>query len=352
MKIKILIIFLITIFQSKTSFALENEAAKRSYIYMVGSSTISPLMGAVSQEFSRLQSLKKSPITTPLVESSGTTGGFKFFCQGVGLEYPDFVNASRPIESSEIELCKKNGIQNIIEIKIGYDGIIFGNFIKAPNIKLTKDQIFLALAQKIIDQKTKKLINNPYQTWNQIDEKLPNTKIKVYGPPSSSGTRDVFAEMLAEHLCLNNQDFIAAIKNDNLRKEQCHKFRNDGNFIESGENDNLIIQALKGDKDAFGIFGFNFLIANNAVIKGMQIDGSSPDYKTIAAKKYPLSRPLFVYFKKEHLNLLPELKDFIGEIINQETIGPKGYLINGGLVAMNQKELKEMQKNISLKIKK
>lgn len=339
-------LFLIAFFlASQNSFAFESN--KRSYIYLVGSSTVSPLMAAVSEEFSRVQNVNKTPIQTPLVESSGTRNGFKFFCSGVGKNYPDFVNASRPIEENEIQNCEKNGIKKILEIKIGYDGIVFGNFVKTKKIQLTKEQIFLALAEKTFDEKTKKLIPNPYKTWNQIDEKLPKTEIIIYGPPLTSGTRDVFVDMVMEGACLYKKEFIEAFPDEHERKIQCHKLRSDGNFIESGENDNLIVQNLKTNPNAFGILGYDFLTANKKIIKAVPVDGIYPTPKSIATKKYSLSRPLFIYFKKEHLDLVPKTREFIAEIINSETIGSKGYLINNGLVAMSGAELEETQKNIS-----
>ncbi len=338
------LLFITLLLASQNSFACKLE--KRSYIYLVGSSTISPLMAAVSEEFSRVQNVNKTPIQTPVVESSGTRNGFKFFCSGVGKHYPDFVNASRPIEENEIKNCEKNGVKKILEIKIGYDGIVFGNFVKTKKIQLTKEQIFLALAEKIIDEKTKKLIPNPYKTWNQIDAKLPKTEIIIYGPPLTSGTRDVFVDMVMEDTCLHKQEFVEALPDEYERKIQCHKLRNDDNFIESGENDDVIVQNLKTNPNAFGILGYDFLAANKKIIKAIPINGIYPTPKSIATKKYSLSRPLFIYFKKEHLDLVPQTRDFIKEIINSETIGGNGYLINSGLVAMSASELEEIQKNI------
>ena len=189
-------------------------------------------MAAVSEEFSRNQNLKKIPTQIPVVESDGTRDGFRLFCGGVGSKYPDFVDASRPIEKSEIEKCNKNGVKEIVEIKIGYDGIVIGNFVGSKKIKLTKEQIFLALAQKIYDQKSGKMINNPYSTWNQIDASLPKTEIKIYGPPLTSGTRDVFIDMLMESVCFNQKDFVNAYPDHVLRKERCSSIRRDGRFIE------------------------------------------------------------------------------------------------------------------------
>lgn len=326
------------------SFGL--QAQKRSYLYAVGSSTVSPFMATISSEFSREQNLKNLPTEMPLVESTGTGEGFRNFCAGVGFKYPDFVNASRAMPKSEIEHCAANGAKEVVEIKIGYDGIVIANLIGSKKLKLTKEQIFLALAEKVYDKESQKLIENPYQTWNQIDKSLPETEIIIYGPPATSGTRDVFVDMVMEDNCCNKKEFIAAYKDENLRKKQCGKIRQDGNFIESGENDNLIITNLKNNPKAFGIFGFNFLVANQRTIQAASINAIEPTFQTIAAKKYELSRPLFVYFKKEHLNLMPEMREFIKQIISTETIGGKGYLLHSGLVALTDSELKQARKNI------
>jgi phosphate transport system substrate-binding protein len=333
------------------AFGASEVNDKRSNIYIVGSSTISPLMAAVSEEFSRVASLKGSPIKTPIVESSGSRAGINFFCLGVGLQYPDFVNASRPMESGEIMNCKRNGIKNILEIKLGYDGIVFADFAKSSSLNLTKEQIFAAVAKHVVDKKTGEIIKNPYNTWNQIDSALPNDEIVIYGPPSSSGTRDVFVEMLMEKVCLEQKEFVAAYKDQDVLRDVCSQIRNDGRFIESGENDNLIINNLKNNHNAIGIVGFNFLVANSNVIKAVAIDGVVPNKKTISLGKYPLSRPLFVYFKKEHLNLIPQNREFIKEIINSQTIGNNGYLVHSGLVPMSIEELQKMQKEVLSKIK-
>jgi phosphate transport system substrate-binding protein len=318
----------------------------RLQIQVVGSSTISPFLTAISEEFSREQNLKNIATITPAVESTGTGNGFKMFCGGVGAKFPDFVNASRAISDSEMETCSHNGVKQIVEIKIGYDGIVFGNLAGGKKIKLTKEQIFLALAEKVADKKTKKLVPNFYQTWDEIDSKLPKTKILVYGPPSSSGTRDVFADIVLEESCLAKKEFVDEFPDFHTRKKQCHTLRNDEHFIESGENDRLIIEHLKTNSDAFGIFGFNFLIENQKIIQAASIDSVAPNTNSIASKKYSLARPLFVYFKKENLNYTPQMREFISEIINPETIGPKGYLVRSGLIAMSDAELDEVRKNI------
>lgn len=326
-------------------------SSEKRAIHIVGSSTISPFMSSISEEFARVQNLDGVEIPTPIVESIGSTNGFNTFCEGVGLEYPDFVDSSRPIKEREREACKQNGIEQIVEIKIGYDGIVLGNLRQNQKLKLTKEHIFLALAERVYDRKKGKLVPNFYQTWNQIDASLPKKKILIYGPPLTSGTREVFVDMMLEEVCFYKKEFIENYPDYSARKEQCRAFRKDGRFIEAGENDQLLIESLKQNKDSFGIFGFNFLIENQNTIQATMIDGVLPTHDTIASRDYILSRPLFVYFKKDHLKLMPKMKDFIREIINEETIGRRGYLINSGLVPLSRKDfmlvkestLKELQ---------
>jgi phosphate transport system substrate-binding protein len=357
MKITKIFLAIFAVFLSTNSvfafdWSFSKPEKKRDYLHIVGSSTISPFMATISAEFQREQNLKNFPTKLPIVESTGTREGFKLFCQGAGKEFPDFVNASRPIEESESATCAKNGVENLGEIKIGYDGIVIAENIGAKKIKLSKEQIFLALAQKIYDAKSHKIIENPYQTWNEIDATLPKTKIIIFGPPLTSGTRDIFAELVLEDVCLHKKEFISAFLDENLRKKQCAQIREDGHFIESGENDNFIISELKKKPDALGIFGFNFLVANKAAIQAVAIDGVLPSFQTISNKKYKISRPLFVYFKKQHLDLMPEMTDFIQEIISPEVIGSKGYLLHSGLIALTDAELRQVRTQILSELKK
>ena len=340
----VFLVFLAT--QNSSAF----EWSKERPIHIVGSSTISPFLTAVSEEFARVQDLKNLKTPTPFVESTGTTNGFRIFCAGTGLDFPDFINASRPIKEEEEENCSHNGVKNLVEIKIGYDGIVFGNFIKNKKIQLTQEQIFLALAEKvpenIRDKKSKKLVKNFYETWNQIDPTLPKRKILIYGPPLTSGTREVFSDIVLEEVCFRKKEFVENYPDYESRKKQCSAFRKDGKFVESGENDHVIIENLKSHPDAFGIFGFNFLIENQKTIQAVAIAGTLPSYKNIASRQYKLSRPLFVYFNKEHLNLISPMRDFVREIISDETIGDKGYLVNSGLVPLSDAELGEVRESI------
>ncbi len=312
---------------------------QRNYIRMAGSSTVYPFARTIAEEFGRNTKFK-----TPIVEATGTGGGIKLFCLGVGENFIDFANASRKIEPSELVICNKNGVKNIVEIKIGYDGIVLANSNQAKAYDLTKEQIFLALAEQI--PQNGKLIKNPYQKWSDIDKSLPNTYIAVYGPPPTSGTRDAFVELVMEEPCVNNPAFIAAIPDQKTRKKNCHIIRSDGKFIEAGENDNLIIQKLKNDKNALGVFGFSFLEQNAGIIHGARINAVNPTFENIASTKYTISRPLFIYGKKEHLPLVAGIKEFIGEIINQDAIGDEGYLIEKGIIPAHRDEIKKMREEI------
>jgi phosphate transport system substrate-binding protein len=324
----------------QAALAQTNSAQnQRSYIRMAGSSTVYPFARTIAEEFGRNTKFK-----TPIVEATGTGGGIKLFCLGVGENFVDFANASRKIEPSELGLCHKNGVQNIIEIKVGYDGIVLANSNQAKAYSLTKEQIFLALAEEI--PQNGKLIKNPYQKWSDIDKSLPNTYITVYGPPPTSGTRDAFVELVMEEPCVDNLVFVAATPDKKARKKNCHIVRSDGKFIEAGENDNLIIQKLKNDKNALGIFGFSFLEQNAGIIHGARINGVYPTFGNIASAKYKVSRPLFIYAKKEQMPFVLGIKEFITEIINEDAIGDEGYLIEKGLIPAHKAEIKKMREEI------
>lgn len=306
---------------------------------MAGSSTVYPFARAIAKEFG-----DSTDFRTPIVEATGTGGGFKLFCLGVGYEFIDFANASRKIEQNEIENCKKNGVNNIFEIKIGYDGIVLANSIAAEKLNLTKQQIFSALAKEIVVDG--KLVANTNKKWSDIDKSLPNKDIAVYGPPTTSGTRDAFVELVMEESCVKNPVFAAKYSDKNALKKACHLIRGDGRYIEAGENDNLIIQKLKNNTDAIGIFGYSFLEQNSNVIKAAKINGVEPTFESIVENKYQISRPLFIYLKKEHLLLVKGVKEFVEEIVNERTIGDKGFLIEKGLIPVRAEEIAKMKKEI------
>lgn len=322
---------------------------KRKHLHFVGSSTVYPFATIIAEDFGRINKIGDKNAKTPIIEANGTGGGFKLFCQGVGEKYPDFVNASRPIEKSEIANCLENNIKNPIEINIGYDGIVLANKITGFDYNINLEQLFLALIAEIPDNNGN-IKPNQYKYWSDIDKKLPKIAIKIYGPPTSSGTRDSFVEMAIENPCNKNQLFIKSYPDPKIRKQKCRIIRNDGAFIEAGENDNLIVHKLINDKDAMGIFGFNFLRENNATIKAVKLDNQIPNIDNISSGQYPISRPLFIYAKQEHLNIANKMPDFIKEILSDETIGSNGSLAIKGLIPLSKQALNNQKSNILKKI--
>lgn len=315
-------------------------------IRVVGSSTVYPFVTAAADEFSA-----RTGQAAPIVESTGTGGGFKLFCSGVGKGTPDMSNASRAIKSSEVELCAKNGVKDVTEIMIGYDGIVLANSMKAPQYQLTLEQLFLALARQV-PGKDGKLAANPYQKWNEIDPSLPDKKIEVYGPPPTSGTRDAFVELVMDVACEKMEAFKAAYADGDARKKACQLLREDGAFIEAGENDNLIVQKLVSNPDALGIFGYSFLEQNMSLVHGSVIDGKEPSFENIADGSYPIARPLFVYAKDAHLRLTAGLADFMRELVSEEATGKGGYLADKGLIPLPEDKLKTVRDKVLAKLPK
>ena len=311
------------------STVLAGAAYARDQIRIVGSSTVYPFTTAVAEQFGKAGSFK-----TPVVESTGTGGGFKLFCEGVGEDKADVSNASRAIKKSEFEACGKNGVNEIVELKIGFDGLTVANAASGPDLQLTKTQLFLALAKEVPGPDGK-LIANPYKTWNEIDPALPVEKIEVLGPPPTSGTRDSFLELVMEHGAAKIEALTALKKADAKAFETVWKsIREDGAYIDAGENDNLIVQKLEANPKAVGIFGYSFLEENGSKIKGAAIDGVVPTYESISGGEYPVARPLFVYFKKQHVGVVPGLQEFINEYASDKALGEDGYLSSKGLVPL------------------
>ncbi|MBK6672017.1 MAG: PstS family phosphate ABC transporter substrate-binding protein [Proteobacteria bacterium] len=309
--------------------------SSRDYIAVVGSSTVYPFTTTVAEQFG-----KGGKFKTPKVESTGTGGGFKLFCSGVGVQYPDISNASRAIKASEVETCAKNGVKDIIEVKVGYDGIVLANSKKASLYKVTRREVFLALAKNVPDPANPTaLVPNPYKTWNQINKALPADKIEVLGPPPTSGTRDAFVELVMEEGC-QSFSWIKTLKGvDEARfKRVCDSVREDGAYVEAGENDNLIVQKLEANPKALGIFGFSFLEENVSRVEGSFIDGVEPTFDNIASGKYPVSRPLFIYAKKAHMGVIPGLREFLAEYVSDRSMGTEGYLADKGLIPLSPAE--------------
>ena len=307
-------------------------AEARDQIRIVGSSTVFPFSTAVAEAFG-----KKSSFKTPVVESTGTGGGMKLFCAGIGSRHPDITNASRRIKSSEFKKCTVAGIR-ITEVKVGFDGIVIANAKSSPVMTVTKAQIFIALAKKV--PVNGKLVDNPYQKWNDIDASLPNKKIEVLGPPPTSGTRDAFVEIAMEGGCKK----VKGAKELGLKKKKCHAIREDGAWIDAGENDNLIVQKLEANPDAFGVFGFSFLDQNTDKLQGARVDGNEPTFKNIADGKYGVSRSLYFYVKQNHVGVIPGIKEFVGEFTDEDSWGPDGYLVDKGLIPLPDDQRKSVAK--------
>lgn len=318
-------------------------ASARDNINIVGSSTVYPFATVVAEQFGKTTSFK-----TPKIESTGSGGGFKLFCAGVGVETPDITNASRAIKKSEYEKCQANGVKEIVEVKIGYDGIVVANAKKTSPLKLTRKDIFLALAKDVPNPKGgDTLVPNPYKTWKDVNPALPNVKIEVLGPPPTSGTRDAFVELAMEGGA-KKFDFIKAMKKTDKKKYKavCHTVREDGAYVEAGENDNLIVQKLNANPDALGIFGFSFLDQNTDTIQGSYVDGVQPTFDAIADGSYPVSRPLFFYVKKSHVGVIPGIQEYLTEFTSEKTWGEDGYLSDKGLIPMPDKERKQYQSDV------
>jgi len=320
-----------------------NAGSARDHISIVGSSTVYPFATVVAEQFGKTTEFK-----TPTIESTGSGGGLKLFCAGVGVEHPDITNASRKIKSSECETCAKNGVKEIVEVKIGYDGIVMANSKSAPAMQLTRKDIFLALAKDVPDPDGgETLVPNPYMTWKAVNPDLPDTKIVVLGPPPTSGTRDAFVELAMEGGA-KTFDFIKAMKKADKKKYKatCHTVREDGAYVEAGENDNLIVQKLEKDPNALGIFGFSFLDQNADKIQGSFVDGVEPTFDNIADGKYPVSRPLYFYVKKAHIGTIPGIEDYLKAFSSEKAWGPEGFLSEKGLIPMPDAERKKFKQDI------
>ena len=324
-----------TLILAAVATACAGHVQARDYISIVGSSTVYPFATVVAEQFG-----KTSDFKTPKIESTGSGGGLKLFCAGVGVEHPDVTNASRRIKQSEVDKCAGNGVNDIVEVKIGYDGIVFANSRKSEPVEITRKQIFLALAKDVPDLNGgETLVPNPYTRWSEIDASLPDAKIEVLGPPPTSGTRDAFAELALEGGC-KKIDWIKAMKKSDKKKYKaiCHTVREDGGYVEAGENDNLIVQKLDANPAAFGVFGYSFLDQNSDKIQGAMVDGVEPTFENIAAQDYPVSRPLYFYAKKAHIGTIPGIEEYLGEFTSDKAWGPDGYLADKGMIPMPDDE--------------
>ncbi|MEM8795753.1 MAG: substrate-binding domain-containing protein, partial [Pseudomonadota bacterium] len=291
---------------------------------------------------------QKTSFKTPVVESTGSGGGMKLFCEGVGAATPDITNASRRIKEKEFKSCVENGVTPV-EVKIGFDGIVLANAKSGATFEVSLKQVFQALAKEVpVDGK---LVANPYQKWSDIDASLPDLKIEVLGPPPTSGTRDAFEEIAMDGGA-KKFDMLKALRKEDKKafKKVAREIREDGAFIEAGENDNLIVQKLEANPNALGIFGFSFLDQNADKLKGAIVDGTAPEFEKIAAGDYPISRSLFFYVKKEHVGVIPGIEEYVAEFTAEGTWGPEGYLGDKGLIPLpdaDRAAIAEAAKNLT-----
>ena len=318
-------------------FVSAGSVVARDQIRIVGSSTVFPYTQAVAEQFANM-----TGAPAPIVESTGTGGGMKIFCAGVGADHADLTGASRAMKSSEYSLCVENGVNEITEALIGYDGLSVAVSRESEfGWDLTLSEIYLALgAQVPVDGEW---VDNPYESWSEINPNLPNQPILAYGPPPTSGTRDAFVE-LAMHAGCEELEFVASGGYDgDWVEENCSRMRQDGLFVEAGENDNLIVQRLKADTSAMGIFGYSFLYENFDILKAVKVNSVSPNAETIGDYSYPISRPLYFYAKNAHRGVIPNFQEFIEEYMAEEALGPSGYLSERGLVTLNDSDRAALQ---------
>lgn len=309
-------------------------------IKMVGSSTVAPFATTVAEQFGAI-----SEYPTPIVETTGTGGGFKAFCQGIGPDQPSINNASRPVKPSEIELCRSNGITELVRVKIGFDGIVLANAKGAPELDLSKAEIYKALAAELPDGKGG-WIKNPNKTWHDVADHLPDMPILVSGPPPTSGTRDAFTELALEGGAEEVPEMAAIKEKDKeLFGKKATIIRNDGAWIDSGENDTAIVQTLLKNNDSIGIMGYSFLEQNLDRLKGAHIEGTDPTFQQISSGKYGISRSLFFYVKKQNVSLVPGIEDYIAEFTQEDAWGPTGYLVDKGLIPMSKEEREQERKH-------
>ncbi|WP_339047546.1 substrate-binding domain-containing protein [Candidatus Mesenet endosymbiont of Phosphuga atrata] len=336
---KLILLIVLSLFVNAEA-ALHIENLKdRSYIKIAGSSTVFPFVALAAEQFSSISSFP-----TPVVESIGSGAGFKMFCMGVGSGTSDIVTSSRRMKDVERQLCEKNQVKEIIEVIIGYDGIVIVNSKKNNQFDFTTRELFTALSTYSFSDEDKLIKNS---NWSDIDLRFPKSEIEIYGPYKNTGTYDVLIDMLMINSCMHLKPFVESYEKYDERKKACSAIRDDGKYIEVGINENIIIQKLKSNQNAFGIFGFSFLERNKDKVQGSMIAGIEPTYENISSGKYTLSRPLYLYIKRDHINIIPGLKDFIKEVTSPAAIGTNGYLSRLGLISLKEEEIKRVQNEIT-----
>jgi len=305
--------------------------AARDQVWSAGSSTVFPFSTRVAEQFAR-----KSGGKPPKVESLGTGGGMKLFCGGSSDAFPDIANASRRMTAAEFDSCQAKGVKDIIEIKIGYDGIVVATDKKGSNYNFNTEHLFLGLSGTVM--RHGEWVKNPYKTWNEVGAALPAKRIQVYGPPPTSGTRDAFVELALEEGARKIPDIAEQrSKDEKLFKQRVDPVRTDGGWIDAGENDNAIVATLTKTPDALGVFGYSFLEENLDKVKGARVNGIAPTAATISDGSYPLSRSLFIYVKKSSLGVVPGLKGFVDEFLSDAATSRGGYLQDRGLIPLPAK---------------
>ena len=315
----------------------------RDYVALVGSSTVFPFASAVAEHFGKANPKFK----TPKVESTGTGGGIKLFCGGVGVQFPDIANASRRIKASELDACMANGVKDVVEVKVGYDGITIATKKGAPAFKLSRKDLYLALAKQVPDPKEPAtLIANPYKTWSQVNKSLPNLPIQMFGPAPNHGTRDAFAELVMTNGC-ESFDSLKAMKEEDEKRFQkvCTQIREDGVWTDVSEDYALVLSKLQSNPNAVAVFTFSYLDQNGDKISAATIEGKTPTFESIADGSYPVSRPLFIYVKKAHVGVIPGIKEFVAEFLSDKAMGADGYLSDRGLITMRAAELAKARKD-------
>ena len=316
--------------------ALASSAYARDSISVVGSSTVYPFATVVAERFG-----KTTDFATPKIESTGSGGGLKLFCAGIGVNTPDMTNSSRRIKSSEYEMCKENGVTDVVEVLIGFDGIAVANSVNAQQLDMSTKDLYLALSKMVPNPDgSEELVENPYTQWSEINPNLPEIDIEVLGPPPTSGTRDAFAELAMEGGC-SQFEFIANMEDDQF-KSACHTMREDGAFIEAGENDNLIVQKLEANPDAVGIFGYSFLEQNDDKVQSSIIDGHEAEFDAIADGDYVISRPLYFYVKAQHVGTVPGMEEYLAEFTSEQAWGDDGYLADKGMIPLPEDQRAEI----------
>jgi len=329
--------------------ALTLSLSARDQIKIVGSSTVYPFSSAVAEELGATTSFP-----TPVVESTGSGGGMKLFCAGNGMNTPDITNASRRMKTKEFKLCVKNGVTDITEAVIGFDGIAFAQAKSNTPFSVTKKQLLLAVAAEVPSKDGKSLVKNPYTNWNQIDSSLPTREIIIYGPPKSSGTRDAFEDMILKGQTKKMAVYTSLYKANKVKNKAYKKYkkiRTDGVYVPSGENDNLIVTKLNKNKAAFGIFGYSFLVENDDKVQGSKVNGVIPTPKTISSGKYPISRSLFFYTKNSHASKVPAMAEYVKMFMSEDMIGSDGILGEIGLISLPDSRRTNIRNSVSNRTK-